>query len=199
MIPVCNDSTIVTPRGWWDLADADRFYPSDLPADWQLAYFANEFRATLLPLDCWSSADPATLTQWREDVPTTFSFVAEAPRRQPVAGESQPETRALEQALDRRLTAWIAPGAEPKPMPTTPAGAPPAAPSGWRPGVDRVLAPVAVFQTPSALHADLRAATRWLATLSHPPGCTRRVLILSCPTSTDLRNWHELLDLLGLS
>lgn len=192
-------STIVAPRGWWDLADADQFYPSDLPADWQLAYFANEFRATLLPLDCWSSADPATLAQWRADVPTSFSFAAEAPSPPPVTDEAQARMRVLEQALDERLTAWIAPGAEPRPIPTTPAGAPPAALSGWRPGGDRTSAPIAVVQTPSALHADLRAASRWLATLSDPPGCARRVLLLRCPTSTDLSNWHELLDLLGLS
>lgn len=199
MIPACNDSTIVAPRGWWDLADADQFYPSDLPADWQLAYFANEFRATLLPLDCWSTADPATPTQWREDVPTTFSFVAEAPRRRPVAGESQPEMRALEQALDRRLVAWIAPSAEPALAPTTAGESPTAALTGWRPGADRAPAPVNVVQAPSSLHSDLRAAKRWLAALRDHPRGARRIVILACPTSAALRDWHELLDLLGLS
>lgn len=55
-----NDATRVSARGWWDLADRATFYPDDLPEDWQLSYFANCFRTTLLPasLDTGRTATP---------------------------------------------------------------------------------------------------------------------------------------------
>jgi hypothetical protein len=191
-----SESTIVTPRGWWDLADAQQFYPSDLPTEWQLAYFANEFRATLVPLAAWSAAG-ATCRQWRGDVPEAFRFVAEAPRLQSTASEDQTEMQALEQALDGRLAAWLAP------MPNSAADIVGELPtprwSSWRPGADRSAAASDAAEVPSALHADLRAARRWLSQLSDQLGRPPRVLILACPTSLALQRWQELLDLLGLS
>lgn len=196
-----NDSTIVTPRGWWDLADAHQFYPSDLPTEWQLAYFANELRATLLPLDAWSSVDGATCGAWRGDVPDSFRFVAEAPSLQPTSPEHQAQMQALEQAMEGGLAAWAAPSSAPmRQVPTALADQPPLAWwRSWQPGARRSSAVLDGVEVPSALHGDLRAARRWLSLLSDRLGGPPRVLILRCPTSLALRQWQDLLDLLGLS
>ncbi len=49
------------------------FYPDDLPEDWRLSYYANEFSGVLLPQDKWCN-DNADFEQWLEDVPEGFRF-----------------------------------------------------------------------------------------------------------------------------
>ena len=42
----------------WDHADwQDQFYPDDLPEDWRLGYYSNEYRVVLIPADYWRRAD----------------------------------------------------------------------------------------------------------------------------------------------
>lgn len=59
--------------GWqhahWDTA----FYPEDLPADWRLTYYANEFSCVLLPLAALV-AEELDVAQLCDDVPDGFTF-----------------------------------------------------------------------------------------------------------------------------
>ena len=56
-----------------DGAGWDReFYPDDLPEDWRLGYYANEFPGLLIPESVWA-ADP-DVGQWLEDVNERFAF-----------------------------------------------------------------------------------------------------------------------------
>lgn len=57
--------------GW--LAD---FYPQDLPVDWRLSYYANEFPVVLVTAQEWRLPG-ATALQWCEDTETSFRFVVE--------------------------------------------------------------------------------------------------------------------------
>lgn len=56
-------------EGWWGT-----FYPEDLPPEWRLTYYANEYRAVLAPPSVWREADPK---QWQDDTPDTLRFVLE--------------------------------------------------------------------------------------------------------------------------
>jgi hypothetical protein len=60
--------------GW----DHDRweieFYPDDLPVQWRLAYYSNEFRAVLVPPSYWQVQTISEMAQWYEDVPPRFRF-----------------------------------------------------------------------------------------------------------------------------
>jgi len=49
------------------------FYPEDLPEDWRLSYYANEFSAVLVPETKWR-AENVDFEQWAEDVPEGFRF-----------------------------------------------------------------------------------------------------------------------------
>lgn len=68
----------VMARGW-DHEDwvAQGFYPDDLPEDWRLPYYANEFRAVLVPAALWRVADAETVQAWLDDVPEEFQFFLE--------------------------------------------------------------------------------------------------------------------------
>jgi len=58
----------------WDA----HYYPDDIPDDWKLAYFANEFGACLLTADDIHTC-AAYLADIVEDLPTTFQLFLEVP------------------------------------------------------------------------------------------------------------------------
>lgn len=54
------------------------YYPDDLPADWQLGYYANELAAVLLEPQQWLSAGPEQLAGWAGEVHAGFRFYLRA-------------------------------------------------------------------------------------------------------------------------
>ena len=46
------------------------FYPEDLPEDWRLGFYANEFNALLVPESIWQD-ESVELEDW-QDVPDAF-------------------------------------------------------------------------------------------------------------------------------
>jgi len=65
--------------GWqhhhWD----GMFYPDDLPADWWLGYYANEFSAVLVPQSDWQADTGFDMASWQDDVSEEFRFYIEWP------------------------------------------------------------------------------------------------------------------------
>lgn len=211
---------MVTSRGWWDLADRDLFYPEDLPQDWRLSYFANSFRAALLPAACWTGAEPQTVRQWHDDVPPGFRFVAEQPLRlrqdsgpQPQENDQQLVPAVLEQLLGAKLDAWVEPldrpaspaisansGPDanrrlhyrrPQAQPRSDTGPDCARPDDSSPDCYGLIAP-------AELHRDLRRARDWLRMMTEGQGRPPSLVILARPSSNDLAAWQALIDLLGL-
>jgi hypothetical protein len=71
---------IVLASSGWDHADwTGVFYPDDLPAEWRLTYYGNEFSAALVPADRWMQADGAACQGWSDDVSESFRFYLELP------------------------------------------------------------------------------------------------------------------------
>lgn len=64
-------------RGWehgsWDSS----FYPEGLPPEWRLTYYANAFRAVLVPAERLMASTPAEVAGWAGDVHSGFLFFAE--------------------------------------------------------------------------------------------------------------------------
>lgn len=70
---------VVGARGWEHPRWETQFYPDDLPSDWKLGFYANEFRCVLVPAEEWINADDAVLEQWADDVDADFSLFFELP------------------------------------------------------------------------------------------------------------------------
>lgn len=70
-------------EGWY----AD-FYPQDLPADWQLSYYANEFPVVLVTTQEWDLTE-ADAKRWCEDTDSSFHFVVEITANSPEVIEHQ--------------------------------------------------------------------------------------------------------------
>ncbi len=63
--------------GWDHPAWTGAFYPDDLPADWRLVYYANEFPVVLVPAAVFAAADRAALEDWREAAETGMRLLFE--------------------------------------------------------------------------------------------------------------------------
>ena len=73
--------------GW--LAD---FYPQELPVDWRLSYYANEFPVVLVTAQDWDLPEAAA-SQWCEDTDASFRFVIEITAN--TAEELQPQLERI--------------------------------------------------------------------------------------------------------
>jgi hypothetical protein len=67
----------VAARGWSHSSWYGSFYPDDLPEDWQLSFYSNEFSAVVVPASEWVGLDYVELERWVEDVPEGFRFYLE--------------------------------------------------------------------------------------------------------------------------
>lgn len=92
----------IASLGWDHAAWSGAFYPDDLPPEWRLAYYANEFRAVVVPAALWRGADAGTAAQWAADTAEGFRFLLEAAAGAPAA--------ALVQALGDRYAGMAGPG-----------------------------------------------------------------------------------------
>ena len=70
-------AVVVGARGWQHRGWEGTYYPTDLPAQWRLPYYANDFSGVLVPEREWRQVSPAELRQWREDTPEGFGFFLE--------------------------------------------------------------------------------------------------------------------------
>lgn len=68
---------IVTVRGWNHSSWYGSFYPDDLPEDWRLSFFSNEFRAIVVPASEWIDVDPVEIERWVDDTHEEFVFFLE--------------------------------------------------------------------------------------------------------------------------
>jgi hypothetical protein len=94
-------------RDWDHAAWPGDFYPQDLPQEWRLTYYANEFQGVLVPAERWQAADEATLHEWVDDVHESFRFYIEL--RQ---SESMQEEQSKAALLGRHFAAWVLPQTE---------------------------------------------------------------------------------------
>jgi hypothetical protein len=172
----------IAPGGWADLADADTFYPCDLPEDWRLTYFANAVGAVLVPSEQWVDAPPGELVGWRDDVHDRFRFFLN------YAGDQAASVAAARAALGVLLEALVG----------TPVGE-----DGVRPCLapDRPDGPAIGYAAapPDAVRGDLRGARHWLRELERRHGTPPRLVVLARPTSAELSAWQQLVGLLGLA
>jgi hypothetical protein len=68
-------TVMVGASGWEYPAWWDSFYPEDLPQDWRLSFYSNEFPVVLLPASRVAAAGEAEVTEWLEETNEAFRFV----------------------------------------------------------------------------------------------------------------------------
>lgn len=59
--------------GWKHQAWTENYYSDDLPEDWQLGFYSNDFPLVYVPASDWLNIED--LAEWTEDVSESFRFV----------------------------------------------------------------------------------------------------------------------------
>lgn len=67
----------IAARGWDHPSWSVSYYPEDLPEDWQLSFYSNEFRAAVVPASEWIDIDPVEIERWIDDAHEEFMFFLE--------------------------------------------------------------------------------------------------------------------------
>lgn len=99
-MPDSQHELLIGTCGWQHAAWSGSFYPDDLPEDWQLGYYGNEFRVVLVPRAC-REAGGELVAQWLEDCGDHLQFICEV-----AAGtQSATEMDAVQESLAHDL-AW---------------------------------------------------------------------------------------------
>ena len=97
----------VAARDWEFPAWSGDYYPRDLPAEWRLAYYANDFSLLLVPQARWVGAAPELGRAWCDEVSETFRFYLELTDPRPAALERLP---GWVDALGARFGGLLTPG-----------------------------------------------------------------------------------------
>jgi hypothetical protein len=64
----------ILPVGWDHPGWVGGFYPEDLPREWRLSYFSNEFPGVMISQQVWCVNDEDKLNAWHDDVGERFRF-----------------------------------------------------------------------------------------------------------------------------
>ncbi len=72
-----TDKVLMGARGWLHPGWQDNFYPDDLPTDWQLAYYANEFPMVVIREQEWRQIDD--MADLAKECRDDFQFLVEWP------------------------------------------------------------------------------------------------------------------------
>ncbi len=97
--------------GWQHAHWLNRFYPEDLPEDWQLLYYSNEFNSVLVPAAYWQGHTIDDCVEWIGSVHEDFRFFVEC-RGDMFAHISKQALSAVLQVLQPQLSALVFPDAK---------------------------------------------------------------------------------------
>ncbi len=65
--------------GWLHSHWRDSYYPDDLPEDWQLSYYSNDFNVVMVPAYYWHQQQGYFCESWLDAVHLDFRFYIELP------------------------------------------------------------------------------------------------------------------------
>ena len=74
---LAGDELQLGAYGWSHARWNEDFYPADLPADWQLSYYSNEFNTVLVPCSYWQTTQVLECDEWLDSVHKKFWFYVE--------------------------------------------------------------------------------------------------------------------------
>lgn len=199
--------------GWDPVSDGSDWYPSDLPAEWRLTYFANAFWCVLVPTKLWRVAGASGAAGWVADTPGRFRFFLELDAWE-AARRAGPVAEALGDRLGGLVGPWPAPQASPRSVPGAAPGAGPPRVLRVDTAPGRTGAPDCLGsarEVPVPLLGDLRGARAWVdARLREQGQQGSGGAGVSAPTPPllallgecrfdDLAQWQSMLELMGLA
>jgi hypothetical protein len=91
----------------WDSPAWSTFYPEDLPQEWRLDYYSNEFTSLVVPAAVWAGVSIDEAAGWLEDAPAGFRFYWELDG--PEGASRLLELASKHGGADSHLAGWLIP------------------------------------------------------------------------------------------
>jgi hypothetical protein len=88
----------------WDNPAWSRFYPEDLPPEWRLDYYSNEFTSIVVPAADWAGASIDEAAGWLAEAPEGFRFYWELDSAE---GASRLLELAAKHGRGSHLAGWL--------------------------------------------------------------------------------------------
>lgn len=182
----------IVTTGWELPGWGQAFYPEDLPLDWRLTYFANEFPAVLIPAEHWTKADESGLRTWRENVHEGFRFYLADPG--PQAARGGPDL--ARHILGVKLAGLVLENQPQSPLDNLTRfqllSVPAAAPAAGN---------LPAWRTPPDLIHEPRVARAWIEALDLEASGGSGLLVLGGAEidADDLHRWWDLTRLMGVA
>jgi len=182
-------------RGWRHPRWAGAYYPDDLPEDWQLSYYANDFNVVLVPAEYWDKTSGYDLELWSEDVSEDlhedFYFYLECP---PLESDAEIQCFKTQCSLiGDHLGGVIVPGG------TDIESLELSCPIVKKPSLDDKKLSIGLLEPID----DMRAVRAWLEEFDKKAGDTRKVVFVSSRNNPDipmetLMQFKTLSEMMGL-
>ncbi len=87
----------------WESEPWQGFYPADLPEDWRLDYYSNEFRAVVIPAEVWREMTEEMVEEWADAVHDEFRLYFEVTSEQKLSAEQS----AAINSLGEQFGGWV--------------------------------------------------------------------------------------------
>ena len=187
--------------GGWDWAGPqfqNGFYPPDLPEDWQLPFYANEYAQVLLPQERWLAAARDDWQEWQSEVSHQFAFYLQLVRPEDVDAEALARAQAI---LGPQLAGLVQCAGEPvlagSGLPVWSIDAPEASQRLWTAGSGALsCGPVGLLK--QADFSDLRALRAQIEAFAGACESDQAVLFMDAPPAA-LDQAEAILSLLGFA
>jgi hypothetical protein len=159
----------------WESPYLRNFYPSDVPQDWQLTWYANFCMAVVIPPSRWLQADARLVAQWCEQTHENFWFYVLCE-----TSEQVEQALHLSYTFDGKFGGLIL--------------------AGDVPAVESLSIPVLQFGD-SALRCDdtnLRSTQKTIATWLASFSAMHGLVVLDGPIAGQIKEVQTLLELMGV-
>ena len=92
--------------GWLHEGWSGEFYPEDLPEEWRLGYYGNEYQVVMVPASYWSS-QAGKIAEWLEESDESLKMVCEWPAQGAGAAQLDAARQGIEALAERVLAILI--------------------------------------------------------------------------------------------
>ena len=97
---------LIGAHGWQHKGWSGSFYPEDLPKEWQLGYYGNEFQLVSVPASYWA-VEADTFDEWLEESDESLQMICEWPTEGATSAQIAEAQRGIAAVAERVVSILI--------------------------------------------------------------------------------------------
>ena len=106
VVALSEHVVLIGACGWQHKDWTGEFYPDDLPEEWQLGYYGNEYQVVMVPASYWA-AKPETIEEWLEESDESLRMICEWPAEAVSQAQIKKAQQGINAVSDRVLAILI--------------------------------------------------------------------------------------------